>query len=222
MSKRIRMSGLQRREQLLKVARQVFASHGFEGASMEEIAQAADVSKPVVYEHFGGKDAIYAVVVDREVRHLVQVITDALLSSTSPRQMAEAAALALLDFIETDTDGFRIMMRDAPASHASGTYWSVIGEVAERVQAIVATQFKASGYNPKWAPMYAQMLVGMVSQVGQWWLDVRKPDKYEVAAHLANLAWLGMRHLSPNPTLLSRPEDKSAATRANKKGKDER
>lgn len=203
MTKRVRMTGLQRREQLIEVARRIFASNGFEATSMEEIAQAAHVSKPVVYEHFGGKEAIYAVVVDREVQRLVSSITDALLSSTSPRQMAEQAALALLDFIETNSDGFRIMVRDAPSTQTSGTYWSVIGDVAVKVQAIVAKQFKAAGYDPQWAPMYAQMLVGMVSQVGQWWLDVRKPDKYEVAAHLANLAWLGMRHLSHNPTLLS-------------------
>ncbi|MBD3689984.1 TetR/AcrR family transcriptional regulator [Nanchangia anserum] len=202
------MTGLQRREQLITVARSVFAANGYEATSMEEIAQAAHVSKPVVYEHFGGKEAIYAVVVDREVQRLVSSITEALLTSTSPRQMAEQAALALLDFIETNSDGFRIMVRDAPPTSTSGTYWSVIGDVAVKVQAIVAKQFKESHYNPDWAPMYAQMLVGMVSQVGQWWLDVRKPDKYEVAAHLANLAWLGMRHLSHNPTLLTTPTKK--------------
>lgn len=209
MSKRVRMSGLQRREQLITVARTVFASNGYEATSMEEIAQAANVSKPVVYEHFGGKEAIYAVVVDREVRDLVTSITQALQSTTSPRQMAELAALALLDYIETNSDGFRIMVRDAPSSQTSGTYRSVIGDVAVKVQAIVAKQFKAAGYNPDWAPLYAQMLVGMVSQVGQWWLDARSPDKYEVAAHLANLAWLGMRHLSPTPTLLTAHVDVS-------------
>lgn len=213
MSKRVRMTGLQRREQLLEVARTVFAERGYEGTSMEEIAQSADVSKPVVYEHFGSKEAIYAVVVDREVQHLVSSVTQALLASTSPRQMAEESALALLDFIENDTDGFRIMMRDAPTLHGVGTYWSVIGDVAVKVQAIVAKQFKAAGYNPDWAPMYAQMLVGMVSQVGQWWLDVRKPDKYEVAAHLANLAWLGMRHLSKEPKLLTSPKERAKAAR---------
>jgi hypothetical protein len=49
--------------------------------------------------------------------------------------------------------------------------------------------------------MYSQMLVGMVAFTGQWWLDVRKPKKEEVVAHLVNLAWNGLRDLDPKPTL---------------------
>ncbi len=56
---------------------------------------------------------------------------------------------------------------------------------------------------PKTAPMYAQMLVGMVALTGQWWLDARKPKKSEVAAHLVNLAWNGLSHLDPKPTLVT-------------------
>ena len=65
------MTGKERREQLLNIGRRLFAERGFEGTSIEEIAAQAGVSKPVVYEHFGGKEGLYAVVVDREVnRHL--------------------------------------------------------------------------------------------------------------------------------------------------------
>ncbi|MDU0968851.1 MAG: TetR/AcrR family transcriptional regulator [Actinomycetaceae bacterium] len=210
MSKRARMTGVQRREQLIQTAEHLFATNGFEATSMEEIAKAASVSKPVVYEHFGSKEAIYAVILDREIRALVGAIATALQQSTSPRQMVELAALAYLSFIETNADGFRVLTRDAPPTQTSGTYSSVIGDVAIKVQAIVAAQFKDMGYDPSWAPMYAQMLVGMTAQVSQWWLDVRKPDKYEVAAHLANLAWLGLRHLSHSPELITVPADKKA------------
>ena len=72
------MTGTQRRRQLLDVARALFAEKGFDGASVEEIAHRAGVSKPVVYEHFGGKEGVYAVVVDREVSHLLTMITEAL------------------------------------------------------------------------------------------------------------------------------------------------
>ena len=60
---------------------------------------------------------------------------------------------------------------------------------------------KARGYDPKLAPMYAQMLVGMVAFTGQWWLDARKPKLEEVAAHLVNLAWNGLAQLDPKPTI---------------------
>ena len=67
------MTGKERREQLLDVGRKLFAEKGFESVSVEEIAAKAGVSKPVVYEHFGGKEGLYAVVVDREMRALLEL-----------------------------------------------------------------------------------------------------------------------------------------------------
>ena len=71
------MTGKERREQLLDIGRALFAERGFEGTSVEEIAHKAGVSKPVVYEHFGGKEGLYAVVVDREMRQLLDTMTGA-------------------------------------------------------------------------------------------------------------------------------------------------
>ncbi|EDY47574.1 transcriptional regulator [Streptomyces clavuligerus] len=71
----MRMTGAERREQLLDIGRTLFADKGFEGTSVEEIAAKAGVSKPVVYEHFGGKEGLYAVVVDREMRQLLRRVT---------------------------------------------------------------------------------------------------------------------------------------------------
>ncbi|HEX8768388.1 MAG TPA: helix-turn-helix domain-containing protein, partial [Jatrophihabitans sp.] len=75
---RVRMSAAQRREQLIAIGRQLFAERGFDATSVEEVAARAKVSKPVVYEHFGGKEGLYAVVVDREVRALLDRIAAAL------------------------------------------------------------------------------------------------------------------------------------------------
>ena len=68
---RTRMTGSERRHQLIDIARSLFAERGYEGTSIEEIALRANVSKPVVYEHFGGKEGLYAVVVDREMSSLL-------------------------------------------------------------------------------------------------------------------------------------------------------
>ena len=71
---RQRMTGRERREQLISIGRAAFAELGFEGTSVEEIAARAGVSKPVVYEHFGGKEGLYAVVVDREMLALERLL----------------------------------------------------------------------------------------------------------------------------------------------------
>ncbi|TDO68481.1 TetR family transcriptional regulator [Kribbella sp. VKM Ac-2571] len=198
------MTSAERREQLITIARGLFAQKGYEATSVEEIAHRAEVSKPVVYEHFGGKEGLYAVVVDREVRALLDGVTGALTAGRA-HELVEQAALALLDYIENNSDGFRILVRDSPVGSATGSFISILSDVATRVEHILAEEFKRRGLEPKNAPMYAQMLVGMVALTGQWWLDARKPKKQDVAAHLVNLAWNGLSGLEVKPVLATRP-----------------
>jgi AcrR family transcriptional regulator len=195
-----RMTAAERREQLVDIARGLFAERGFDGASIEEVAARAGVSKPVVYEHFGGKEGLYAVVVDREVRRLLGMMQDSL-KAEHPRALLEQAAFALLDYIEDAPDGFRILVRDSPIGSASGSFVSIIGDIASRVEHILAAEFRQRGFDAKVAPLYAQMLVGMVGTTGQWWLDTRKPEKRVVAEHLVNLAWNGLAHMERHPRL---------------------
>lgn len=197
------MRGTERREQLIVIARPLFAEKGFEGTSVEEIAAAAQVSKPVVYEHFGGKEGLYAVVVDREVSYLLTAIEEALATGGRSRELVEQAALALLDYVETHTDGFRILARDSSVASSSGSFASLLSDIASQVEGLLVTEFKRHGLEAKTAPMYAQMLVGMIALTGQWWLNARKPKKSEVAAHLVNLAWNGLAHLDAKPRLVT-------------------
>jgi AcrR family transcriptional regulator len=194
------MTAAERREQLVDIARGLFAERGFDGTSIEEVAARAEVSKPVVYEHFGGKEGLYAVVVDREVRQLLGMMQDSL-RAEHPRALLEQAALALLDYIEQAPDGFRILVRDSPIGSASGSFVSIISDIASRVEHILAAEFKARGFDARVAPLYSQMLVGMVGTTGQWWLDARKPEKRVVAAHLVNLAWNGLAGMEKKPGL---------------------
>jgi AcrR family transcriptional regulator len=198
------MTAAERREQLVGISRGLFAERGFDGASIEEVAARAGVSKPVVYEHFGGKEGLYAVVVDREVRRLLEMMQDSL-QAEHPRVLLEQATLALLDYIEDAPNGFRILVRDSPIGSATGSFVSIISDVASRVEYILVEEFEARGFDPEVAPLYAQMLVGMVGTTGQWWLDARKPEKQVVAEHLVNLAWNGLAHMDPRPRLRIKP-----------------
>ncbi len=202
---KVRMTGQERREQLLNVGRKLFAEKGFEAVTVEEIAAKANVSKPVVYEHFGGKEGLYAVVVDREMNFLLDSITQSLTGSrnngASARELVEQAGMALFDYIDSNPQGFRILVRDSPVTAQTGSFASLMVDIATQVEDVLAAEFKSHGINDKYAPMYSQMLVGMVAFTGQWWLDVRKPKKEEVVAHVVNLAWNGLRNLDTKPTL---------------------
>lgn len=197
------MTGSERRHQLIEVARSLFAERGYEATSIEEIAQRANVSKPVVYEHFGGKEGLYAVVVDREMSALLDGITTSLTKSTNnqSRLRVERVALALLTYVDEHTDGFRILIRDSPASISAGTYSTLLNDAIGQVSSILAGDFSRRGLDPETAPLYAQALVGSVSMTAQWWLDVREPKKEVVAAHLVNLCWNGLTGLEADPVL---------------------
>lgn len=197
---RVRMTGTQRREQLIEIGRSLFAERGYEATSVEEIAGRANVSKPVVYEHFGGKEGLYAVIVDREMSTLLQMITSSL-SQNRSRVRVERVALALLTYVEDRTDGFRILVRDSPVAAADGKYSSLLNDAVGQVGHILAGDFTRRGFDAGFAPLYAQALVGMVSMTAQWWLDVREPSKEVVAAHVVNLCWNGLTNLEAAPRL---------------------
>ena len=196
-----RLTASERRAQLVDIGRAVFAERGYDAASIEEIAQRAKVSKPIVYEHFGGKEGLYAVVVDRETEHVMARMTEAI-SVGTPRERLERAALAFLTYVKDHPDGFAVLSRDAPAVTGFGAMTGLLNDVADRVSKIFASEFKRAGYDPKTAAIHAHALVGMVTFVGRWWTQSRKPAVETVAAHIAALAWMGLRHLPRKPALV--------------------
>jgi AcrR family transcriptional regulator len=198
------MTSYQRREQLIEVGRGLFATRGFEAVSVEEIAAAAKVSKPIIYEHFGGKEGLYAVVVDREMQKLTSTLINALSTDDShPRQIVERTSLALLTYIEQNTEGFGVLVRDRPATDPTGSFSSLLGDVSLKVEEVLAKAFKKYKLPAKNVPYYAQMLVGMTVFTGQYWaMNKRKINKEQLAAHIVNLAWHGLSRLESKPELV--------------------
>jgi AcrR family transcriptional regulator len=194
-----RMTASERRNQLVEVAKGVFADHGYDGASIEEIASRAGVSKPIVYEHFGGKEGLYAVVVDRETARLLEMITRRLGPELGAREQVRSSAMAFLDYIEQDPAGFRVLTRDSPAGFSGGSMAGVLADVATKAEEVLGDFFSQSGIDLSAAPLYAHALVGMVVQVGAWWAEERTPDKEAVAAHLTALAYSGLSRLPKDP-----------------------
>jgi len=190
-----RMTSAERRDQLIGVARSCFAALGFDGTSVEEIAARAEVSKPVIYEHFGGKEGLYAVVVDREVAALLGSIRQAVGNPVaSPRHLLEDGTLALLSYIDACPEGFQIIMRDS-SERGGSSFASILNDVIVRVEGLLIPQFAVHGFDSKAVPLIAQAITGLVAMTGQWWLDNPEYTKDEVASYLVNLAWNGLRHL---------------------------
>jgi len=215
MSPRKKMSAADRRAQLVEVGRKVFAARGFEATSVEEIAEKAGVSKPILYQHFGGKEGLYAVIVDREMERVVSLISAAI-SSGTPRERVERSALGFLSYVRDQPDGFAVLAHDAPVGNQEGSMASVLSELAERTTVVFARALKDAGANPKSAPIYAHALIGMVTFVGQWWRDVRKPSIEVVASHIAALSWKGLQSLPEKPQPIDPEIRKAFGTSGNR------
>lgn len=199
MKKKQRLTGAERRVQLMEIGRAVFASKGYEATSIEEVAQQAGVSKPIVYEHFGAKEGLYAAIVEREMDNLVARVT-ASISQGTPRQRFEDAVLAFMAYVKDEPAGFAVLTRDSPTATTRRGLTRVIDDLAQRVGDVFRSEFELAGYPSKVAPIYANALLGMVTQVGHWWAAEGKSFSTEnVARHVAALGWMGLRHLPKDP-----------------------
>ena len=189
---RQRMSAAERRSQLIAMSRPVFAEKGIEGTSVEELAARAGVSKPVIYEHFGGKEGLYQAVIDEDMVALDRTIDEALVQGRS-RIRIERAVYAVLDFAEKNEEGVRILARDGAvvgavgrssqskaASHhgkseedhssaEDGVHSTLLGLSVNRASHILADAFKRNGLDERLAELYAQGMMGCVAMVAQWW-----------------------------------------------------
>ena len=194
------MSASERRAQLIKVSRRVFADKGYENTSVEELAENAGVSKPILYEHFGGKEGLHAVIVDREIEYVSTQITAAI-TQGSARERLEGAAVAFMRYVRDHPDGFRVLTHNAPLGRHKGIS-SLLSGVGERVAEVFAGEFKHAGFSPDLAPLYAQVLIGMVTFAGQWWMEEQSLPIEQVASHASAIAWVGLRNLPSEPHIV--------------------
>ena len=198
------MSRAERREQLIRVARQLFGTRGYDAVSVEEIASAAGVSKPIVYEHFGGKEGLYQVIVDREVKALSDILRSQMRPEHSARAVLEGIVVTLLDFIEENADGFHLLAHQSPTAVRSETFETVMADIADQVTVFLAPLLEKQGLDPASAPVYGQILAGGVGQIGQWWSENMQVDKKLVAAQVTNRLYLGLRGMEKDPQLQTR------------------
>jgi AcrR family transcriptional regulator len=198
-SVKTRLAGPERRAQLLDVGRAVFAERGFELTSMDEIASRAGITKPIVYEHFGSKEGLYAAVVEREMDDLVARVSHALSRGTS-RARWEGAVVEFFGYVEKEPAGFEVLTREAPIGVGRRGLTRVIDQLAERVGVAFAAGLRQAGYSTRLAPLYSSALLGMVTQVGVWWAEGGRAHSHDhVVRHVAAVGWMGLRHLPSMP-----------------------
>lgn len=185
----------ERRDQLLTTASEVFVDRGYHAAGMDEIADRAGVSKPVLYQHFSSKLDLYLAVLALHGDILVSGVRQALRTTTDNRQRLRAAVQAFFDFIELDSQGYRLIFENDYASEQQ-----VANQVRVAIEACTDAVFdlisQDSGLDPHRARMIAVGLVGISVDCARYWLGADRPiSKDDAVEGTVMFAWGGLSHV---------------------------
>ena len=185
----------ERRGQLLVVASDVFVNHGYHAAAMDEIAERAGVSKPVLYQHFSSKLELYLAVLERHVDNLVSGVRQALRTTTDNRLRLRSAVQAFFDFIEHDGQGYRLIFENDYVTEPR-----VAAQVRVATEACTDAVFdlisRDSGLEAHRARMIAVGLVGVSVDCARYWLGADRPiSKEDAVEGTVQFAWGGLSHV---------------------------
>jgi len=187
-----RLSRPARRLQLLGAARHVFVAQGYHAAAMDEIAERAGVSKPVLYQHFPGKLELYLALLDESAEELIKIMSEALSSTTENRQRVFATFKAFYDFVAGTDEAFRLVfesdLSNEPAVRARLD--RTMSDCADMVSQFIRED---AGIGDAEAHLLGMALVGMAQVSARYWLSTKREIPKDVAEQLiARLGWRGI------------------------------
>lgn len=198
-----RLSADERRRQLFDVALALFAERGFDAATMDEIAERAGVTKPLLYQHFSSKRALYLELVDSVAEELLASIGEATASASGPRQQVEDGFAAYFRMVVAHETAFRLLYGSRPADDE-------LGVALRRVEDAIAVAIDpliAAGLDDEHRRFLAYAVVGMAEGASRHWVEARaglhpgtartaadtEAEAQRLARRLADLAWAGLR-----------------------------
>jgi AcrR family transcriptional regulator len=188
----VRLSRSARRAQLLLAARDVFAAQGYHAAAMDDIAEKAGVSKPVLYQHFPGKLELYRALLTTYADELVARVREAIGNTVDNRERVHAAVSAYFDFVAGEGHAYRLVfesdLRGEPEAAAL-----VDGALTKCIDAVAAVVTEDAGLDQQRARLLAVGLVGLSQVTAQYWLDSDQDiPRDEAVGLMSALAWRGL------------------------------
>ena len=188
-----RLTATARREQILEVALDVFSSAGFHGASMNDVAVAAGVTKPVLYQHFDSKRDLYTALLDEVGHRLLDAIAKATAEATDGRTQTELGFRAYFRWVASDEAAFRLLFGSGTSSDRefAKAIAAVTAQAAAATVPLIAVDIPESRRRT-----LAHALVGMAEGASRRLVELGDDfDPDEIAAEVAALAWAGLRAL---------------------------
>jgi AcrR family transcriptional regulator len=187
-----RLPAARRREQLLDVALRVFGEQGFHPASMNDVAEAAGVTKPVLYQHFRSKRDLYREVLTDVGGHLLDAITKATAAAATPHEQVELGFIAYFRFVAANEAAFRVLFGGGTRrdEEFAAQVAKVEGAIAEAIAALIDVE----GLDVDERRLLAHGLVGLAEGTSRLWMAEGQQQRPEELARLvADMAWRGLR-----------------------------
>ncbi|WP_214364367.1 TetR/AcrR family transcriptional regulator [Pseudonocardia sp. H11422] len=187
-----RLSRSARRAQLLVAARDVFAAQGYHAAAMDDIAEKAGVSKPVLYQHFPGKLELYRALLTTYADELVGRVQAAISRTADNRERVHAAVAAYFDFVAGEGHAYRLVFESDLRSEPEAA--AVVDRALTKcIDAVADVVTKDAGLDAPRARLLAVGLVGLSQVAAQYWLDSDQSVPRDEAVDLMSaLAWRGL------------------------------
>jgi AcrR family transcriptional regulator len=182
-----------RRTQLLQAAREVFVAQGYHASAMDDIAERAGVSKPVLYQHFPGKYDLYLALVDQNAAEIIAAVRQALASTDDHKQQVEAAMTAFFEFIDREGESFRLIF-ESDLTNDGAVQDRVTAVSLEVARAIADVIRSAAEVTDQDAEMLGIALGGMANVTARHWLRTgRTMPRDQAVRLLSRLCWRGIR-----------------------------
>jgi AcrR family transcriptional regulator len=181
-----------RRRQLLGAAQEVFVAQGYHAAVMDDIADRAGVSKPVLYQHFPGKLDLYLALLDESADQLAQAIREALSSTTDNSQRVSATIGAFFDFVSSSGEAFRLVFESDLSNESAvrDRLDATMRDIADSISEFISED---AGLSADEAHLLGMALVGMAQVSARYWLSSGRAIPKDAAEQLlARLAWRGI------------------------------
>jgi AcrR family transcriptional regulator len=181
-----------RRRQLLGAALEIFVAQGYHAAAMDDIAERAGVSKPVLYQHFPSKLELYLALLDEHAEAMVSAVREALASTTDNKQRVEATIAAYFRFVDEDGGAFRLVF-ESDLTNQEAVRDRVDGVTARCADAISEVIREDAGMPAEQAKLLAVGLTGLAQVAARFWLSTDGTIPRDAAARLlASLSWRGI------------------------------
>jgi len=196
-----RLEPSERREKIEQAAAELFAARGYEASSLDQIAQAAQVTKRVIYDHFTSKRELHNSLLRKRSEQLLAFVAAAVDGQGTAAERMLAGVEAFFAFVETHPDAWRMLFRDpAPDPRIAAAHRQAQARASQAIAAMMASEpALEAAHDDQWLEMMAEQVKSALDGLAGWWYEHREVPRADIVAAALDFAWRGLDSFTDEP-----------------------